>query len=276
MQDNGFEVRMSEILHPHETQLTTQQANKSRLVTISRCVVEIVNGRFKRDFRLLRNIYHNVSLPNMGDYFKIAAALINAYHVLIEDSQYADDFLNIIRERFNIPNKLYEIVRIYNYNMRRQLFYQIPGNLPVLDNLPRLTEVDLILFGLGTYQLKQAKSYYGEHVREDGAFIIELADELPREHTRELGDNVCVIRGRIQSRHVKSKTYYEYIGFDVTQNGRHIIKEYYCTCKIGRRTVGCCGHVMCIAWYLTYARHEPFIRPPALGLENIFVRLDEE
>lgn len=40
-----------------EYQLSTENANESRKVTLCRWVVEVVNGRFKRDFKLLhRNI----------------------------------------------------------------------------------------------------------------------------------------------------------------------------------------------------------------------------
>ena len=45
----------------------------------------------------------------------------------------------------------------------------------------RLTEEDLTLFALGSYQLKQARSYYGEHVHADGVFTIELAGDIPAE-----------------------------------------------------------------------------------------------
>ncbi|KAJ8720700.1 hypothetical protein PYW08_006165 [Mythimna loreyi] len=57
MQQHGYSVHIPESKYPNGAQLTTDQANKSRLITICRWVVEVVNGRFKRDFRLLRNIY---------------------------------------------------------------------------------------------------------------------------------------------------------------------------------------------------------------------------
>lgn len=153
------------------------------------------------------------------------------------------------------------------------MFSPIPAELSELSDLPRLTEVDLTLFGLGSYQLKQARSYYGEHIKNDGVFSIELGDAIPQEHSRELGENLYIVRARIQSRHASAKTYNVYIGFDITLHGRHSNSHYYCTCNTGKRTVGCCAHVMCIVWFLTYARHNPDARrPPAMGLENILVR----
>ncbi|CAH2087290.1 unnamed protein product [Euphydryas editha] len=47
----GYRTYMPASLEEDETQLSTSEANKSRSVTICRWVVEIVNGRFKRDFK---------------------------------------------------------------------------------------------------------------------------------------------------------------------------------------------------------------------------------
>lgn len=136
-----------------------------------------------------------------------------------------------------------------------------------------VSEEDLILFSLGIYQLKQARSYYGEHLNENGSFIIEVGESLPASDVTELGGgDLCVIRARIQSRHVTAKTYYVYVGFNRSLNGRQAVSHYYCTCNIGKRTIGCCSHVMCIVWFITFARHEQNISPPALFLEDIMVR----
>lgn len=54
----GYEHHEPQTKYPYETQLTTEQANESRMVTMCRWVVEVVNGRFKRDFKLLRQVYY--------------------------------------------------------------------------------------------------------------------------------------------------------------------------------------------------------------------------
>ncbi|XP_045778808.1 uncharacterized protein LOC123876546 [Maniola jurtina] len=183
---NGYTVKMPETKHPGASQLTTEQANKSRLVTLCRWVVELVNGRFKRDFRLLRNVHINVTLHYMFEYFRIAAALINAYHVLIVDNVHASDFLQIIRERMNMPNTLADLVARRNLNRMRAQFQPMSPDMADFNDFPTLTEEELILFSLGIYQLKQARSYYGEHVQPDGVFSIELSGGIPLELVREL------------------------------------------------------------------------------------------
>ncbi|CAK1590054.1 unnamed protein product [Parnassius mnemosyne] len=268
----GYVQHMPQTKYPNETQLTTDQANKSRLVTICRWVVEVVNGRFKRDFRLLRNVYNNRALPSMFDYFKIAAAMINRFHVLIEDNPNAAAILEIIHQRINMQNRLADLVIRHNYNRRRAQFTLMTADMPEFVDFPRMDENELLLFALGVYQLKQAKSYYGEHVLDNGAFTIELSNELSNEDLAELqGNDLWMIRGRLQSRHVRARQYYVYIIIDRLLSGRQAIAHYYCSCIIGKRTIGCCSHIMCIIWYMSHARHLPAITPPAYGLENIIV-----
>ncbi|KAF9410990.1 hypothetical protein HW555_010122 [Spodoptera exigua] len=69
--------------------------------------------------------------------------------------------------------------------------------------------------------------------------------------------------------------YYVYILVANGVNGREGILEYYCNC-IGRRTVGCCAHVMTLVWYLGWARYENNIVAPAAFLDEVVVREDIE
>ena len=75
----GYEAHMSPSKRREDTQLSTDQANKSRLITVVRWVVESINGRFKRDFKLFRNKIFNKNVPYVFEDFKIAAALINYF-----------------------------------------------------------------------------------------------------------------------------------------------------------------------------------------------------
>lgn len=149
LQSCGYIPHMPETKCSNETQLTTDQANKSRLITIYRWVVEVVNGRFKRDFRLLRNIYNNIALRNMFDYFRIAAAISNCFHVLIEDNPHAANILEIINERMHMLNRLVELVERHNYNRRRAQFTPMSADIPEFADFPRISEHELFLFALG-------------------------------------------------------------------------------------------------------------------------------
>lgn len=98
----GFRTFVPRTLQQGETQLTTLDANKSRAVTICRWVVEVVNGRFKRDFKLFRQDYFNTASKHLMKDFEIAAALINRFHPLISDRSDAREILNIINEKMYI------------------------------------------------------------------------------------------------------------------------------------------------------------------------------
>lgn len=46
------------------------------------------------------------------------------------------------------------------------------------------------------------------------------------------------------------------------------ILGYYCTCKAGARTLGCCAHVASVLWFLGWARHQQNIKYPSRALLN--------
>jgi len=59
-------------------QHNTMSANKSRLVTKIRWIVESVNGLIKT-WKMLTNVFPNTQIPYIGDYVRIVSALCNAY-----------------------------------------------------------------------------------------------------------------------------------------------------------------------------------------------------
>lgn len=64
--------------------------------------------------------------------------------------------------------------------------------------------------------------------------------------------NQRIIQVKIQSRHVSSKVYKIWIEYDELEG---TIDGWYCTCKSGARTLGCCSHITSVLWYLGYYRH---------------------
>ncbi|CAK1587675.1 unnamed protein product [Parnassius mnemosyne] len=138
---------------------------------------------------------------------------------------------------------------------------------------PVLTYSDLILIACGTYQLKQARSYYGEHIRFNGSYRIEVCNDH-RSSIMEginLSPSCSLLRARIASRHISRKIYFIYILISGNDTGRSAIKKYCCNCIVGRRTVGCCAHVMTVIWYLGWARHQTNILPHAQFLDDILI-----
>ena len=77
----------------------------------------------------------------------------------------------------------------------------------------------------------------------DGLYRISIFKEDPG-----------LIRARIQTRHVSAKKYILLISFN--EHATPPINDWYCQCKVGSRTVGCCAHVAAVLRYLGYQRHQ--------------------
>ncbi|RVE45293.1 hypothetical protein evm_010065 [Chilo suppressalis] len=274
----GYQAHMPESLSEGEHQLTTMQANKSRCITMCRWVVEVVNGRLKRDFKLFRQEFFNKAAKHLMTDFRNGCALINKFHPLIEDMPEAAEYLAIVVRRLHIDNVLADTVRRENLNRRRATFVTIDAHHPHLNNFPRLTISDLKRLALGTYQLKQASSYYGEHVRTNGTYTIEINNEIEEDIPLILGTNNYLLRGRIKSRHIGGRTYYAYL---LISKDNHVVNSvealsgYCCNCLVGNRTVGCCAHIMCVVWYLGWGRYND-VTAPAQFLDYIFNEVSYE
>ncbi|XP_063898807.1 uncharacterized protein LOC135119097 [Helicoverpa armigera] len=207
----GYSVKVPASLEEGESQLSTIDANNSRKVTICRWVVEVINGVFKQTFKLFRQEFFNRASTHMMQDFAVGAALINRFHPRILDRPDAAQILSIINERMYIHNTLADYINLYHLNRRRAQFVNITVGSDNLNDFPRLTMDDLILIACGTYQIKQARSYYGEHIRANGMYSIEICREQNSNLPSELlNENCWLLRAKIQSRHVSRKIYFVY------------------------------------------------------------------
>lgn len=277
----GYRAYMPSSKDENEYQLTTQQANDSRKVTMCRWVVETINGRLKNQFRQLRSQNFNVAASHLFEEIRIAAALLNAFGVPLTDHRLTQEIVNRIPHH-SPRNQLAEYVITNNMNRRRADFESMNAEVPGLDDFPILSEDDLILYALGTYQVQQARSYYGEHVKSDGSYVIEVCREPNmNDFSAETYNWIdpWLLRGRIQSRHSSRRTYYVYILVERLEGqdaqGLDAILGHYCSCIIGKRTLGCCAHIMSIIWYMGWGRYQNNLTPPAQFLDTI-IRHDIE
>lgn len=278
LEEHGYVGIMPQSQTRGSTQLTTIQANKSRMCTICRWPVEIVNGRLKRDFKIFRHEFCNISMPHFFADLRIAAALTNAFHLDLIDNPQARDFINIAQERLNMNNNLADYTDFKRLHRNRVVFSNINVEQNNLNIFPVLTAEELTLFAVGTYQIKLAPSYYSEHIRSTGTFVIQQYNRSLIDLTtyNMSNNNVHLLKMNIKSRHLSSKMYHCYILVDANNSGLEAIKNYCCTCFTGRRTIGCCAHTMCLVWFIGFARHQDAIRCPALFLDTIIIDNDED
>ncbi|CAH2109159.1 unnamed protein product [Euphydryas editha] len=102
--------------------------------------------------------------------------------------------------------------------------------------------------------------------------------EVDEEVLLVLGLNNYLLRGRIRSRRISNRTYYVYLLISNDEEVADTIDDivgYCCSCRVGRRTVGCCAHVMTVDWYISWARYND-INAPAPFLDDFFDEYEEE
>ena len=186
--DFGINAQMPHFLNKFEKQHTTKEANRFRLVTKVRCVVESDNGRIKK-WKALSNTLPNNPIPYVGDYFRIVCSLCNAFRLPFVTSTDSEE---VIARRLmalaKCANKLQDKVMKSGWDKKRVIWKKI--NDTKLDNFQELTEDELRDLTMGVYQLQQAKTYTDEHFYENGLYEIMA-------HKEE--DDVLI--AQIRSRH---------------------------------------------------------------------------
>lgn len=256
LEEKGYTVKMPECLSKNQKQLTTEQANKSRLVTKVRYMVEVVNGKLK-SFRLLDRVRPNTMVPSLGADFKIAASLINEFFRPPTPDSDEPFIAQLMKSQLTKENALRKLVDEKNLERVTTQFEKL--NAEELSEFPRLEIEDLKYLTLGSYQLKQSLGYYSEHISKHGVFLVEKHKEISG-----------LIRCKLQSRHSNRSTYTAFVKYESSAEGRESITGYTCQCKNGLRTVGMCSHVTTIIWYLGHGRYQQRNYNVAEHLNQIF------
>ncbi|XP_063620645.1 uncharacterized protein LOC134793052 [Cydia splendana] len=254
LEGKGLNVLMP-ALKGNRAQLDTTEANKSRVVTKVRWVVESVHGIIKQKYRLLDHKVDNKILPNIGSLCRIACFLNNKYgRRLLSDTNNTDAIITHLKTKSDMTvNNMAQLVEENGWIRKKTIFKNISSN-DLLD-FPELTQDDLHIFFGGSYQLKQSICYLAELQNPDGSINIEYLKENE------------ILRIHIKSRHINKKTYHIFIRYIPNQNNYASITDHYCTCPNGNRTAGCCSHIAAVIYY---ARYISRIIKPAEILTNIF------
>lgn len=264
LENLGIQAHMPSI-DVGKNQPTTQSANNSRLVTKVRWVVEAYHGRFKK-FRFFDNRQPTAHLQVLRECLRSTTAALNAFRPPIFDTITDQEYHQKIADRMwaiksGPENPLFELVEKGAYSSRgkkwegKEADETALGEPDIMTNFPTFPKLEQSVIEeevtFGTYQLKQARHYTDEHMEETGRFELFL-------HQRAAG----LLRGRLQSRHKSSTKYFVWVQHDTTK-----ITGWYCQCKAGMRTLGCCAHVATIIWFLGYGRHHGY-KPSRLLMSN--------
>lgn len=265
----GITWKMPALLEGNQRQLSTEQANQSRLVTKVRWVVESRNGHVKSIFKFFDKTIQIQHVQNLGDFYRIAGAIINKYHPLLVMEGADAALARQLLERAQEPNVVQALVEQENLHTRNaQRWVRLAANqivdFPILglDYLKDLTT--------GVYQIKLSSSYIQDKLQrdEDEEFQLEMLRNENRLPTPGF------MRVRVYSRFRNSTKYQLWISYRPVDEGDEdahddddtFINGYYCTCKSGARTLGTCAHIAAILWFFGYARHEVNVSYPSQQL----------
>ena len=111
-------------------------------------------------------------------------------------------------------------------------------------DFPKLDLEYLEIITCGSYQIKLAPGYIADHLSKDGEYKISVNN-----HSEDM------IRGQIHSRQNSQAMYYVWIQYD-SQDLDDPIKDYFCSCPVGKRTVYMCAHAASIVYFLGYMSHK--------------------
>ena len=257
VESKGYSAKMPSFLDKDKKQLTRIQANQLRVVTKARWVVEAVHGILKQKWKILSAEIKNQSLPKIKNYFSIAGALHNMFGKILQSDKGNEK--EVIEK---ITNSLHNDTSEFHVNVESQYLRKVIRHSNLSTNsfpdFPILTENEMKLFCLGSYQMTQAISYLTEHYNG-----IDFKFKMAPLETN-------ILAAKIQSRHVSNKEYKIFIKYDPNSSGIDSITGHYCTCKAGLRTLGCCAHVAAVILYLGHLRYNSAQFHPARKIQNLF------
>lgn len=155
LESKGITVKMPSLVQHSERkgQLCTKEANRSRLVTALRFVVETRNGHLKTIFKIFNKNWCAYGQVDLSADIEICSALINKYFQTFESNRgFARQVADKMLSKLDDESKVGKIVSKDRF--QKQIKYFVRFNN--FGELPTLTKDHLFSISLGAYQIKQA------------------------------------------------------------------------------------------------------------------------
>ena len=172
----GIEHKMPALLQQGQKQLSTEDANDSRIVTKNRWIVEARNGHLRLIFKFFAQTINMQHAQNLNDYYRIAGAILNKYHAVIHMEGATAEKARTILQRSQNPNAILERVERENLTRRnaqwRRLNHQDIQDFPILD-LDYLRDLTV-----GVYQVNLAPSYIQDKLIREGNDKIQIDENI--------------------------------------------------------------------------------------------------
>lgn len=266
----GIIVKMPAFLDRSKknNQLSTMEANRTRFVTAVRFIVEVRNGHMKTIWKIFNMDWNPLWLPHLMTDFRICAAILNYYHPAINSNRGIEiDITERMVRRLDVRNLLAAVVLNTRFDRHLKEFQLFDG----FNDLPQLTGLQLIWIALGKYQIKQAESYCGQHIKNCGGRfdMFVLPEHLCQQFFPSYHSETCkpiLLMIQLSSRYRSQKHHNTFVLVNTIGSGENAVLEYCCECYNGLRTVGCCSHIMTLIWFALYIKSEPLNNPAGLWI----------
>lgn len=230
--------------------MTILDANTSRLTTKSRFFIEIRNAHIKTKWKHLSGPKIHQSIAHLKKDFEIASSFVNAF------------CQKVVSDRDDVPNIANRMLTKFHQQCHLpSVMHLIPPTAftPVhnLTLFPKFSYQELKNISHGTYEIRLARSYCQAHMKtNNGIFIIGVCDaHVSTRFCEKLLENTSkplLLQLKLKSRFRANITHTAYALLSLDLNNKYILNEYCCSCRHGRRTIGCCSHVMLIIWHTLY------------------------
>lgn len=273
LRQKGMIVKMPHLIQKcdNKRQLSTIDANHSRLVTAIRFVVETRNGHLKTIFKIFDKTWNTLALKHLQEDVQICCALINCYFRKIESNKgIAEEIAQRMIDKLDTANDLARIVQLQSFQNQMkdvQLFENY-------EELPSLSAQQLYRISFGPYQIRQAASYCQEHMKahQNRFEVFSMPENILRKFFSQFYDNgqsLILLYCSFKSRFISGKKHRTYILLDSNGTDENAVIQYCCSCYSGLRTVGCCSHIMCIIWFTLHIKSSDVPKPAAF-MDNYF------
>ncbi|CAF4115827.1 unnamed protein product [Rotaria sp. Silwood2] len=242
-EDLGFDVKMPGFLQKGAKQLDIEEANETRMTTKTRWIIESFHSQFKK-WRFFSERISQDFLLNIDILVRTLAASLNKYRPRLFRGKSAEDYTlaNKMLLMKNRTSHLEQLISNGDLSLRKNWTSLLDIELDFY--FPYLTLDFLREYTCGVYQIKQSPAYAKAHLYDhDGEFEFQLSSS-----------DDSFLRCRLHSKHSSTTLYFICIHFDYDDKDEPI-KDHYCECKSGARSLGCCSHIATILWYTGYARH---------------------
>lgn len=270
LQAAGYIVKMPTCKSKGESkELTTDEANDSREITKLRFIVEYINGQLKSRFRLLDGIIQNKCKKDIFLDFQIACAIYNfTFTPVIADGDLNGEIAKaMLQRRIECPRN--DMIAYCKAEIRKTRTWT-PLTAELVNDFPRIPqEIIYKQITLGVYQLKISLQYIRQHLGLGGKFkvFVSSAEQVTYDDGTDSWTGK-ILRAKIQGRFSGIKIRQVFIRYDPTKEGRSAVRMWWCNCNGGSKTVGCCGHIASVIYFLAYAQYLTHL-PNAINVKVI-------